>query len=233
MSEGFLLYYITDRSAFAGDEGNRRLRLLEKIADAADHGVDFIQLREKDLSARELESLAIDALRVIRESSKPGTVSREPRTALLINSRADVALASGSAGVHLRGDDISPEEVRAIWRCAALSSKASSTAAKNSAGSPIISISCHAPQELVRAATEGATFALFAPVFEKKDAPGTSSAGLDLLRAACRAKIPVLALGGVTLQNAEACRRAGAAGIAAIRLFQENDIATIARKLRG
>ncbi|MFZ2085000.1 MAG: thiamine phosphate synthase, partial [Candidatus Sulfotelmatobacter sp.] len=57
--------------------------------------------------------------------------------------------------------------------------------------------------------------------------------GLDALRQACRAKIPVLALGGITLQNAESCLRAGAAGIAAIRLFQENDIAAIVRTLGG
>jgi thiamine-phosphate pyrophosphorylase len=74
---------------------------------------------------------------------------------------------------------------------------------------------------------------VFAPVFEKKDAPGTSAAGLEALRQACRARIPVLALGGVTLQNTESCLEAGAAGIAAIRLFQENDIAAIVRQLRN
>jgi thiamine-phosphate pyrophosphorylase len=50
MAESCLLYYITDRTAFPGDEATRRHRLLEKIAEAARHGVDYIQLREKDLS---------------------------------------------------------------------------------------------------------------------------------------------------------------------------------------
>jgi thiamine-phosphate pyrophosphorylase len=84
---------------------------------------------------------------------------------------------------------------------------------------------------VTQAAANGADLALFAPVFEKKDAPTTLPTGLESLRQACLAKIPVLALGGITLQNAQSCLRAGAAGIAAIRLFQENDIATIMRTL--
>ncbi len=97
----------------------------------------------------------------------------------------------------------------------------------------MIAVSCHSPEEVVQAAANQATFAVFAPVFEKTGAPGTSPAGLDALRQACRARIPVLALGGVTLQNAESCLQAGAAGIAAIRLFQENDIGAIVRELRS
>jgi thiamine-phosphate pyrophosphorylase len=85
----------------------------------------------------------------------------------------------------------------------------------------------------VVAASNGADFAVFAPVFEKKDSPETKGAGLDQLREACRQKIPVLALGGITLENAVACVDAGAAGIAAIRLFQENDIAEVVRRLRN
>jgi thiamine-phosphate pyrophosphorylase len=98
---------------------------------------------------------------------------------------------------------------------------------------PLISISCHSPEEVVQAAACGANMALLAPVFEKQNAPGTSPQGLDALRQACRAKIPVLALRGITLQNAKSCLQAGATGIAAIRLFQENDIATIVRTLRA
>src|SRR5579872_654969 len=107
-----LLYYVTDRAAFSGDESTRRRRLLGKIREAAGAGVDYIQLREKDLSSRELESLAREAVSAIRESSK-----REPATALLINSRTDIALAVQADGVHLRSDDISPQEVRGVWKC--------------------------------------------------------------------------------------------------------------------
>jgi len=232
MPEGFLVYYITDRTAFAGDERTRRLRLLDKIAEAAGGGVDYIQLREKDLSTCELESLAREAMRVVRSNSKL-TENGELRTALLINSRTDIALAAAAAGVHLRADDISPKDVKAIWRCLADAHEAKSSRTENWPRNPIVSVSCHSARDAVQAARDGATFALFAPVFEKKDVPGSSRAGLGLLREACRANIPVLALGGVTLQNSEACRRAGAAGIAAIRLFQENDIATVVRELRG
>jgi thiamine-phosphate pyrophosphorylase len=96
---------------------------------------------------------------------------------------------------------------------------------------PLIGVSCHSPQEVVQAAAKGATFAVFAPVFEKKHVPGITPAGLDSLRQACGANITVLALGGVTLENAKSCMQAGGSGIAAIRLFQENDIAAVVREL--
>jgi len=228
MAESPVLYYITDRAGFPGNERNRRLRLLDKIAEATRHGVDYIQLREKNLSGRELESLAREAMSIIRNEVKLATDHWPLTTALLINSRTDVALASGAAGVHLRAGDVSPEDVRAVW-----SSSGSKRDRDNSLEDPVIAVSCHSPQEVARAAERCATFAVFAPVFEKKDAPGTTPAGLDALRQACCAKIPVFALGGVTLQNAESCVQAGAAGIAGIRLFQENDIATVVSKLRG
>ena len=227
MTERFLLYYITDRAAFPGDERTRRRRLLDKIAEAASHGVDYIQLREKDLSTRKLELLAREAMSIFRDVN-PASGVRHPATALLINSRVDVALASGAAGVHLRADDVSPAEVRAGWKCGA-----GAPTREISVRDPLIAVSCHSSQDVAQAGESGATFAVFAPVFEKAGAPGISPAGLDVLRQACRARIPVLALGGMTLQNAESCLQAGAAGIAAIRLFQENDIGAIVRELRS
>ena len=221
MAESCRLYYITDRSAFSGDERTRWRRLLDKISEAAACGVDYIQLREKDLPACKLESLAREAMRVVRQENK--AAAGRWRTALFINSCTDVALAAAADGVHLRAGDVSPQDVRKAW---ALSfNDASST--------PLIGVSCHSPEGVIDAAANGATFAVFAPVFEKKDARGGSPAGLEALRQASLAKIPVLALGGVTLQNASACLRAGAAGIAAIRLFQENNIAVVVRALRG
>lgn len=221
-----LLYYITDRTAFADDESNRRRRLLEKIYEAARAGVDYIQLREKDLPTRDLESLAREAVSVIREAQKLATDHCPPATALLLNSRTDVALAVEADGVHLRASDISPTEAKTIWtKCGA-----GAPARANSPRAPIISISCHSPQEIAQAAAGAATFAVFAPVFEKK---GASPAGLNALRQASAIGIPVLALGGITLANAESCLTAGAAGIAAIRLFQENNIAEVALHLRS
>jgi thiamine-phosphate pyrophosphorylase len=203
-----LLYYITDRTQFAGDETSRRHALLKKLAEASRCEVDFIQLREKDLSARALEVLARDAVRTVRQNSS--------RTRLLINSRSDLAIACGADGVHLRSEDVSPGEVRAAWR-------------QSEHSAPVISVSCHSPAEVARAAAEAADLAVFAPVFEKQGSPG---AGLNALHAACEHAINVLALGGVTLENARACMEAGAAGVAGIRLFQENDLAGLVEALR-
>lgn len=204
-STTLLLYYITDRKQFAGDEASQRRALLSKIAEASRCGVDFIQLREKDLCARELEALAQDALRTVRENSS--------RTRLLINSRSDVAIACGMDGVHLRSDDVLPGEVRAVWGLRV---------------APVISVSCHSPSEVARAAA-AADLAVFAPVFAKT---GSVAAGLSVLRVACEHPIKVLALGGVTLENARTCVEAGAAGVAGIRLFQGNDVARVVGALR-
>jgi thiamine-phosphate pyrophosphorylase len=220
-----LLCYITDRTQFPGDEATRRKRLLANIAEGARHGVDYIQLREKDLSTRTLEMLAAEAVGILRDS-KLRTANRELRTVLLINSRTDVALAVGADGVHLPSGDISPREIRNIWNQAA-------SCGTHTPVRVTISKSCHRLTEVQQSAMEGADFALFAPVFEKKNSPHAHSAGLDALREACLYKIPVLALGGVTLGNATSCLEAGAAGIAAIRLFQENDIAEVVRRVRG
>jgi thiamine-phosphate pyrophosphorylase len=235
MAARFLLYYITDRTAFAADEPTRRKLLLDKIAEAARAGVDYIQLREKDLPTRELEFLAREAARIIHEANKLRTENWELRTALLINSRTDIALAVGADGVHLRSDDISPQEVRKIWRCTALCGAGTpfDKLRPGSARDPLIGISCHSPEAVQAAAQAGASFAVFAPVFEKKDSPGANPAGLNLLEQACRAPIPVLALGGVNLENARDCLKTGAAGIAAIRLFQGDNVADVVSRLRS
>jgi thiamine-phosphate pyrophosphorylase len=222
-----LLYYITDCTAFPGDDNACRRRLLERIEEAARRGVDYIQLREKDLPGRELEALTYEAIAAIRQGRKRAAHHGPLATALLINSRTDIALAAGADGVHLRSDDISPEEVRKVWKCGA-----GALAREDSPRDPIVAVSCHSPEEVAQAASGGANFAVFAPVFEKKDTPDARTGGLSQLAEACRAKIPVLALGGVTLESAYSCLEAGAAGIAAIRLFQENDIDEIVKKLR-
>ena len=207
-----LLYYITDRQQFSGNGEERSLRLLDKIEQAALSEVNFVQLREKDLSAQELYQFARESLSRIRRHGG--------KTRLLINSRTDVALAVGADGVHLRSDDVTPEDVRAIWR------KAGGT------GTPIIGISCHTEDEVTTAEQAGADFVVFGSVFEKKDDFTSHPTGLEELGAVCRHQIPVLALGGVTLKNAVQCVEAGARGIAGIRLFQEGDLASTVRALR-
>src|SRR5215471_6954846 len=101
MAGSCLLYYITDRRAFAADEPSRLRRLIEKIAEAARAGIHYIQLREKDLPTRELESLTREAVALL---NKLKTENRKLRTTLLINSRTDVALATGADGVHRRSE---------------------------------------------------------------------------------------------------------------------------------
>jgi thiamine-phosphate pyrophosphorylase len=215
MGDRCLLYYITDRSQFRGDESDRRRALLAKVSEAASAGVDYIQLREKDVGTRELELLARVAVAAVRESSSS--------TRLLINSRTDVALAAGADGVHLRADDLSVWEAHAVVQLAGHRPLTTNHF--------LVAASCHSNEDVMRA--EGADFAVFAPVFGKRGNAGTPPAGLTALREACRANIPVLALGGVTIENAAPCLNAGAAGVAGIRLFQENKIADVVRALRA
>jgi thiamine-phosphate pyrophosphorylase len=221
-----LLYYITDRTQFPGDEKARRQLLLEKIAEAARCGVDYIQLREKDLSAHELEALAREALHVIRSNAGAAPGSKAG-TRLLINSRVDVALAVAADGVHLRSDDISPAAVRKVCSLASVQNS------KHETRNFLVGVSCHCLEEVSRAASEDADFAVFAPVFEKKSSPSAQPVGLHALRQACRHRLPVFALGGVTLRNTAACVEAGGAGIAAIRLFQQHDISDVVAALHS
>src|SRR5215475_2802389 len=168
MAASCLLYYITDRRALAVDEPARRRSLLQKIGEAARAGIDYIQLREKDLPTRELESLARESVRILVQLR---TENRGLRTKLLINSRTDVALAAGADGVHLRSDDLAPEQVRKIWSCGA------GSPARGSREAPLIGASCHSVKEIAWAEAHGATFAVFAPVFEKKELAEQRPAG--------------------------------------------------------
>ena len=175
-------YYITDRHSCRD--------VLECIERAVIAGVDLIQIREKDLPIRELLSLVRKAVDLTAGS----------KTCVLVNGRADVALAAEAHGVHLPAGSIDPGEWRRILPPGFL-----------------VGVSCHSVEELQRAAA--ADFAVYGPIFPT---PGKGRAiGLAALaRAAHVSPIPIFALGGVTRENAETCVDAGAAGIAAIRMFQ-------------
>jgi thiamine-phosphate pyrophosphorylase len=224
MADRCLLYYITDRSQFYGDESTRRHAVLAKISEAAAAGVDYIQLREKDLSAKKLEVLARDALMAVCDSTPIEMANRENRPCLLINSRTDIALAVGAGGIHLRSDDVLPNDIRRVVAGYAHRPPAAERF--------LVVASCHSVTDVSRAEAEEVDFAVFAPVFGKA-ATMAQPAGLEVLRQACQAKIAILALGGVTMENAFSCLNAGAAGVAGIRLFQENRIGDVVRKLRA
>jgi len=167
---------------------------LEVAGRAAGQGVEMIQIRAKELSARALAGLVRDVVAKTRGSSN-----------VLVNTRADVALACGAHGVHLPAHSIAPSLIRSI-------------APKGF----LIGVSCHTVEELRMAEEEGADFAVYGPIFPAISKPAGPPLGLDALREAVRfvQRLPIYALGGVTPENAGHCIEAGAAGIAGISLFR-------------
>jgi thiamine-phosphate pyrophosphorylase len=210
------LYAITDRSLLSIPDGKTGPEALAALARSwVKGGVDYIQVREKDLSVDQLAAWSEAVVKAAKGSA----------TRVLINGTPRSAAAVGADGVHLP----------AGWTAEAI------RAARNvfaQHGTPharpaVVSVACHSDAEVVRARDLGADLALLSPVFEKRlrqgattDAPmRREGMGLKVFRDACRlaAPLPVFALGGVTTQNASACVEAGAAGIAAIRLFLGED----------
>jgi thiamine-phosphate pyrophosphorylase len=216
---------VTDGRAFekvrvlsAGDPGSEEIRgivahpLLETIRKAAAAGVDWIQIREKDLGTRPLADLVRFGV----------ANSRKTGTRILVNDRFDVALAAGAGGVHL-GETSLPVETVAEWRH------------RFGRANILIGASCHSLEAACAAERDGADYIIFGPVFStpSKAAFGAPQ-GVERLGEVCRGvPIPILAIGGVTIENAASCIAAGAAGVAAIRLFQESDdVSAFVNRLR-
>lgn len=203
---------MTDRRSLSADRAVAKKILLEKIEQAAKAGVDWIQLREKDLSGRELTELAAAA----RQRCGAGVT-------LLINDRLDVAIATGAAGVHLSEHSMSVEEAKRF------------VAERCPGRKFLVGVATHSLQAAQEAAASGADYVIFGAVFAtpSKASFGTPQ-GLAKLREVCdNVKIPVIAIGGITVENAGECLKAGAIGIAAIRLFQDAaDLQAVVAQLR-
>ena len=185
-----LFYYVTDRRQLTG------ISLIACIRRAVDWGVDFVQIREKDLSERQLFELTCQAVSLVRET----------KCKILVNGRADIALAAGAHGVHLPSTGLRAQDIRA-WLPEGF----------------LIGESIHNMGELQRACAQKVDYVLLGHVFptESKRKYGPTL-GLNFLGEICsQASLPVLALGGMRPESIEDVLEAGAVGIAGISLFQK------------
>ena len=211
------LYAITNRRLWPGGERECYAALLRQAAQWVAGGVNYIQLREKDLPAPALEDLAGALVQARDAASLPPR-----RTRILINVEFvdkdpeearrgwEIAARAGADGVHLPSS---------LW----LAARELRSASWSGPEAPLVSVACHSAEQARRASQAGASLALFAPVFEKPlgGDQALGGVGLPALQAACEAAgaIPIFALGGVSIANASQCVAAGAAGVAGIRLF--------------
>lgn len=217
---GPLLCYVTDRRSLSETEIRMPPEnLLLKIESAATAGVDWIQIREKDLSSKDCSSLTREALRRAAKTS----ASKTTPARILVNDRLDVALSERAGGVHLGENSLPLPEATRLANAQAQSQDF------------LIGVSCHSLESARSAASGGADYLFFGPLFATPSkATFGAPQGLERLAEVCRAvSIPVFAIGGIALANAAACLAAGASGIAAIRLFQDaGDISTLVQSLR-
>jgi thiamine-phosphate pyrophosphorylase len=196
-----IVCYVTDGREFPPE--NRHRLTLERIRGAIHAGVDLLHIREKDLGARSLLAHVRGALEIARASASG--------VRILVNDRLDVALAAGAAGVHLRAESARADAIIRWCRSG------------NAPADFWIGASCHSLAEARKAEAAEADYAFWGPIF---DTPAKrifgEPLGIGSLAEVCRTvSIPVVAIGGINAENAEACLRAGAAGVAAIRLFQD------------
>jgi thiamine-phosphate pyrophosphorylase len=205
------LYAITDRRLLAGTHENGRLSAAERdglvrlAAEWAAGGVEYVQLREKDLGVQELTELAAAMLAAMRDCGVGDcALGRQPR--LLVNAgaagAAEAVRTVGAAGVHLPGR----------W-------SAEQVGTARIVG--VVSVGCHSVGEVAVARAAGADMALLSPIFPTESHPEARPLGLEVLAAAAKTagRVPVYALGGVNRANADACIAAGATGVAGIRTF--------------
>jgi len=197
-SPGLLIYPITSGTT-TPQTTPEILRLLQAAVDAE---IPLFQVREKSLPVRALYEL----------TSRAAEIARGSKTRLLVNDRADLARASQADGVHLTSSSLPAQVVRGIYGPEFL-----------------IGVSTHSLREAEDARKDGADFVVFGPVFETESKREFGEPqGLQKLREVTHAldEFPVLAIGGITLENVAACFAAGARGVAAIRLFSDPETMT-------
>jgi thiamine-phosphate pyrophosphorylase len=212
----FVVCYVTDRQSLHLDQGqNCKSALVQRIESVVRAGVDWVEIREKDLPARALVEITRAAIQVC----KSGPAKRAQR--ILVNDRFDVAWAAGAGGVHAGEKSLPLRALADARRASALTNF-------------LVGASCHSLRDALNAAEQGADYLFFGPVFATPSKAGFGPPqGLEkLAHVSSAVSIPVIAIGGITVGTARACREAGAAGIAAIRLFQGNcDAAEIVAEL--
>lgn len=214
--ENPILCYVTERRSLFAPSGVAAERaLVEKIEAIAAAGVDWVQVREKDLAGRQLAELTREA------------IARSGSTRVTVNDRLDVALTEGAGGVHL-GESGMPVAEVARW--------VGSQCPVRGSGNFLIGASCHSLESAMAAVRDGTDYIFFGPVFATPSkAQFGEPQGAKKLAAVCSAvHAPVIAIGGITVENAAECIVAGAAGIAAIRLFQNaTDPAQVVSRLKN
>src|ERR1700722_10459303 len=206
-----IVCYVTDRKSLNPAVARAGAsNLLENIRRAVQAGVNWVQIREKDLQGRELLELARQAVQIAAERGEgnPGPAR------IIINDRLDVALAAGAHGVHLGHESLAAGDVIRWCR------------AGNAPADFAIGVSCHSLEEARKAKSSQADYIFLGPIFETPSKLQFGAPqGLVKLAEICRSvpNIKVIAIGGVSAGNAASCIRAGASGIAAIRMFQESN----------
>lgn len=200
-----IVYLITDGSLNIQNYTSGAARVIEIIRAAVRYHIPLVQIREKGISAKLVHELVREAASITRGSS----------TRLLVNDRADIAIAAGADGVHLTEASIPADVVRRF-----------------APEGFIIGASTHSLDGMESARASGADFALFGPAFPS---PGKGAAvGLDKLAGVCEAAepFPVLGIGGIDAANYNSVLDAGAAGFAAIRFLNDADnLLRLAREL--
>ena len=204
-----ILCYVTDRRSLPlSTSADSHHLLLDSIASAAAAGADWIQLREKDYSGRDWARLVNESLERVKCVGSS--------TRILVNDRLDVALACGAGGVHLSENGLPVADACRL--------RDDFFAASDRPADFLVGLSCHSLGAALGAARAGADYIYFSPIFfTPSKANYGPPQGVERLARICAAvDIPVIAIGGITLENAPECLRDGASGIAAIRLFQES-----------